>query len=118
MKGQKMSKPSWTDGDCAQWVLEWATIECAKAREESLKANIDERMRATAEAEWNRHNTDVGIGAFGGNNPYRVRGTCVAEERERLGLAAERWAAVLNFVGRRICSCLDDPNQKENHGKP
>jgi hypothetical protein len=43
-----------SDGFCAAWVLQWATEEASRAASESIKADIDERMRVLAESEWDK----------------------------------------------------------------
>ncbi len=102
-----------SDGFCAAWVLQWATDESARASAESLKADIDERCRQVAEKEWNQHNPDDGIGSFS-SNPYQKRGDYSDRNQAKLAEAALRWKAIQNFVGRRICACIDD--KKEGGG--
>lgn len=96
-----------SDGFCAEWVLKWATDESARASRESLKADMDERCRLIAENEWQKHNSDDGVGSFS-SNPYQKRGDYADRDRVRLAEAALRWKAIQRFVSRRICACIDD----------
>ena len=105
-----MSNESWTDGQCAEWVLQWATDEASRASSARIKADIDERCRQSAEAEWDRLNPDAGIGSFDTGNPYKKRGDYSDKERERLALSETRWLAVRDFVTHRICACIDAAN--------
>ena len=107
-----MNEPAWTDGQCAEWVIRWATEEAARASSARLKADIDERCRKTAEDEWDRLNPDAGVGSFDTGNPYKKRGDYHDKEREKLALSETRWLAVRDFVTRRICACIDTANAK------
>ena len=105
-----MSNESWTDGQCAEWVMRWATDEASRASSAKVKADIDERCRQTAEAEWDRLNPDAGVDSFDTANPYKKRGDYADKNREKLALSEARWLAVRDFVTRRICACVDTAN--------
>lgn len=99
-----------SDGFCAAWVLQLVTDESTRASSESIKANIDEQVRQTAEAEWDRLHSDEVAGMFS-INPYQKRGDYADQKRAQLAEAAFRWKAIQNFVTRRICACIDEKKE-------